>query len=405
MGQTVGHDRPVQQRAPHVHARVHRARWAIDRFGELATRSFAALERTDPPADDLVHWLAQAELEPPGLDLERAWQAVQEGEPVPEPVAAFFASVRPVPAWVDWRRIDRARRPFERTGVFGGLVLSLRSLMGGYTAPAGNKPLAFSGRLREQAPRRVAETARFVTAVCAPGGMLPGAEGWLITLHVRLMHAQVRRLLWMSGRWDRDRWAEPINQHDMLATMLQFSEVYIEGLRLFGFAISDEEAEDWIQLWRFVAWVMGTEASLLPVDYAEASALRELIQQTQGPPDHDSRALAAALLGTSPIDRIRWHQRAGGALRFGMARGLSRMLIGDSVADALAIDHARAWELLLPLVPKIVGATERVRAHVPALEQRLRVAGARYWEWVVDASLRGEPARFARPDHLAATGS
>lgn len=394
VGARLGHDRAVQRRTSHVHARVHRAHWAIARFGELATRSFAALERTDPPADRLVEWLAT---QPPGFDLEAAWQDLQMGERLPDPVAALFESVRPVPAWVDWRRIDRARRPFERTGVFGGLVLSLRSLMGGYTAPAGNKPLAFSGRLREQAPRRVAETARFVTAVCAPGGMHPGARGWLITLHVRLMHAQVRRLLWDSGRWDRARWAEPINQHDMLATMLLFSEVYIEGLRVFGFSISDEEAEDWIALWRYVAWVMGTEQELLPVNYAQARALRELIQHTQGPPDADSRALASALLGSSAFDRA-------AALRQGMARGLSRMLIGDGVADTLGIEHARVWELVLPLVPRIVGASEWARVRAPALEQRLRTAGAHYWAWVVEASLRGEPARFARPDRLAATG-
>lgn len=379
-----------------MHPRVHRAQWAFDRFGSLAARSFAALERTDPLADELVQWLAT---HPQRFDLMEAWQAHQAGEPTPGPIAALFDSIRTVPSWVDWRRIDRARRPFERTGVFGGLVLSLRSLMGGYTAPAGNKPLAFSGRLREQAPRRVAETARFVTAVCAPGGLQPGAEGWRITLHVRLMHAQVRRLVWASGRWDRARWAEPINQHDMLATMLLFSEVYIEGLRVLGFSIADEEAEDWIHLWRLVGWLMGTEPSLLPVDYAEASALRELIQQTQGPPDADSRALAAALLGTPSSASPRT-----AALRIGMARGLSRMLIGDEVADALGIERAPIWGAALPLVPIVVGAGERVREHVPALEQRLRKAGADYWSWVVEMSLRGEPAQFARPDRLATDG-
>ena len=38
----------------------------------------------------------------------------------------------------------------------------------------------------------------------------------------------------------------------MLATTLLFSEVYVEGLRLFGFDVSEEEGEDWVQLWRFV---------------------------------------------------------------------------------------------------------------------------------------------------------
>src|SRR5690606_21361233 len=283
------------------------------------------------------------------------------------------------------------------TGPFGGLVLSLRSLMAGYTSPAGNKPLAFSGRLREQAPRRVAETARFVTAVCAPGGMRPGAIGWSITLHVRLMHAQVRRLLWASDRWDRARWAEPINQHDMLATMLLFSEVYVEGLRIFGFSIDRQEAEDWLHLWRLVAWLMGTEERLLPVDHAEATATRELIYESQGLPDADSRALAAALLEPPPgIDpRL-------ASLRHGLLRALSRMLIGDVPADRLGLTPAPVWAKLLPIVPQLVGAGERVRERLPALERELRTLGAGYWAWVVETSLGGEPARFVRPERLAA---
>jgi len=382
--------------AAEVHPRVYGPESALAQYGELARRSFAALERCDPPADALVDWLAD---HGSTFDLAAAWREACSGAAQPAPVANFFASVEPTPAWVDWRRIDRARRLFERTGVFGGLVLSLRALMAGYIAPAGNKPLAFSGRLREQAPRRVAETARFVTAVCSPGGMRPGAEGWLISLHVRLMHAQVRRLLWASGRWQRDRWAEPINQHDMLATMLLFSEVYVEGLRIFGFVIGDQEAEDWIHLWRYVAWVMGTEPELLPVDYAEASALRELIQRTQGPPDQDSRALAAALLGARPRLGERRVARLT-ALRMGMARELTRMFIGDEIADQLDIDRARGWSAVLPIVPRLVGLSEQLRVRVPALETPLREAGARYWAWIVGHSLRGEPARFARPDRL-----
>lgn len=380
---------------PAVHPRVHAPERALQRHGQLAQRCFAALERCDPPADKLVEWLST---QPERFELAAAWGRWQADDALPDPVAEFFESVRPIPAWVDWRRIDRARRLFERTGPFGGIVLSLRSLMAGYTSPAGNKPLAFSGRLREQAPRRVAETARFVTAVCAPGGMRPGAEGWLITLHVRLMHAQVRRLLWRSGRWDRARWAEPINQHDMLATMLLFSEVYVEGLRIFGFTIDVEEAEDWIHLWRLVAWVMGTEQELLPIDYVEAAALRDLIYETQGPPDADSRALAAALL-EMPAQVEGLDPRLE-SLRTSMIRGMSRMLLGDDAADRLGIARAPGWARALSFVPRLVDVSERARKRVPVIERELRSAGAEYWAWVVDMSLRGEPARFARPERL-----
>lgn len=378
-----------------MHARVHDAQRVLQRHGELARRCFAALERCDRSADELVEYLAT---QPDRFDLAAAWDRWQAGEALPDRIAALFESVRSIPAWVDWGRIDRARRLFERTGPFGGIVLSLRSLMSGYTSPAGNKPLAFSGRLREQAPRRVAETARFVTAVCAAGGMRPGAEGFMITLHVRLMHAQVRRLLWQSGRWDRARWAEPINQHDMLATMLLFSEVYVEGLRIFGFAIDQEEAEDWIHLWRLVAWVMGTEQALLPVNYAEAAALRELIYATQGPSDADSRALAAALLDMPA--QIEGLDPRFELLRKGMIRGLTRMLVGDEAADRLGIMRAPGWGRALSIVPRVVSVSELVRKRLPSIERELRAAGSDYWAWVVEASLRGEPARFVRPDRL-----
>jgi hypothetical protein len=382
-----------------VHPRVHRETWARERFGAEADQLFAALARVDPIADELVAWLDRRP-----FDLAAEWVNYRDGRAQAEPVRALFEAVAERPSWVCWTRVDRARGLFERAGMFGGFVLSLRSLMAGYIAPAGNKPLAFSGRLREQAPRRVAETARFVAAVASPEGVRAGAEGWRITLQVRLMHAQVRRLLAASGRWDREQWAEPINQHDMLATVLLFSEVYVEGLRLLGFVVSDQEAEDWLHLWCVVGWLMGTEEALLPRNYAQAQRQRELIQATQGEPDEDSRALAAALLGRPAGRAGVWAQRLD-PLRLGLARGISRRLVGEDAADQLGIPRAPGWERGLEVVPVVVGAVERVRLAVPAVDRELRGLGRRYWAWVVDASLRGKPAEFARPQRLAGSGS
>ncbi len=51
-----------------------------------------------------------------------------------------------------------------------------------------------------------------------------------ITVKVRVMHAQVRRLIRASGRWQTALWGEPINQHAMVATALLFSVAVIDGL-------------------------------------------------------------------------------------------------------------------------------------------------------------------------------
>ena len=382
--------------------RVHRAAWARARFGERADRCFAALERCVPLADALVDHLA--EFAEPGrpFELSAAWADFRAGIEQPAPVCALLEAVGEVPSWVHGPGIAASTQLFERGGIFGGLTLGMRALMGGYAAPAGNKPLALTGRLRDAAPRRVAETLRFVTAVCAPGGMERGAPGWMISLHVRLMHAQVRRLVRLSGRWDSARWAEPINQHDMLATMLLFSEVYVEGLRIFGFIVSEAEAQAWIELWRYVGWVMGTELELLPRDYAEASQLRELIEQTQGPPDADSRALAAALLAGPRIpDDAGGGARALIRARAGLSHGVCRMLMGDAVADGLGVEPAPLAAQLLPVIPAVIGGFERLRVLTPVLAESQRELGRRYWTWAERVSLAGKPARYGRPSGLA----
>ena len=73
--------------------------------------------------------------------------------------------------------------------------------------------------------------------------MRRNGEGFAITVKVRLMHAQVRKLLLQSGKWREDLWSLPINQHDMLATVLLFSSILIDGYRTIGFRVTTSEAE------------------------------------------------------------------------------------------------------------------------------------------------------------------
>ena len=192
----------------------------------------------------------------------------------PRALHALFADLERVPSWVDWPRLDRGGAVVLRAGAAAGIVLGMKSLILGYASPGGNKPLVFSGRLQEQASRRLAETCRFVQAVSRPRGMYRHGEGFAITLKVRLMHAQVRRLIQRSGRWQPESWGHPVNQHDMLATVILFSAALIEGLRQLGYGVTPEEAEDVIHLWRYAGRVIGVEDALLPRSFSEAMAGR-----------------------------------------------------------------------------------------------------------------------------------
>ncbi|WP_437670374.1 oxygenase MpaB family protein [Sorangium sp. So ce131] len=370
------------------------------RFGDQLDRLAPFLLRVDPLADAVVASFATM---PSGQGFRLLEAALARGiEAVPDALPelrALFAAVDHVPVWVDWEAVNRGGTTFLRTGVIGGMLLAMQSLILGYASPAGNKPLALSGRLREQAGRRLAETGRFVHAVSQAGGMRRSGEGFAITVKVRVMHAQVRRLAHASGRWQTALWGEPVNQHDMIATALLFSVALLDGLDKLGYHVSPEQREDLIHLWRYVAHVIGVEGELIPGSYAEARRLAEMIFATQGAPDADSRALVDALLTHAARSAPNARERRRAEQRAALFAGVARTVLGEELAEQLGLPRTSA-RLAVPLVRALAAASSR--AHVlPSLQDFALDLGDRYWQRAVAFGLGGLPADFAPPERFA----
>jgi hypothetical protein len=243
----------------------------------------------------------------------------------------------------------------------------------GYCSPAGNKPLVLSGRLgSEHQDRRLAETGRFVVAVCEPDGLERAGEGFA---------------LW----WDREAWGEPISQHDLLATSLLFSIVFVDGLRRFGIRVTPREGADWLHLWRWASAILGVADGLAPETEAEALRMVELVRDTQHPPDDDSRRLARAVLA-SP-DARRW---PGGLW---LAEGFCRALIGAELADGLELPDTLAKHAVRA-ASLVIAPVDRVRAASRRLDRRFVALGRRWWEDAIRRSAGGRPLPFAPPEAL-----
>ncbi len=369
------------------------------RFGDRVDRLAPFLLRTDPLADAAVEAMAGIERGGGFALLDRMLERSEVDPSAPPALRAYIEETARVPAWVDWPTIDGAGAVLHRAGMLGGLVLGAMSLPLGYAAPGGNKPLVFSGRLTEQAPRRLSETSRFVQAVALPRGMRRGADGFRITLKVRVMHAHVRRMLIRSGKWDDAQWGAPINQHDMAATTLLFSAILLEGLRKFGLVISHEEAERYMQLWRYVGHLSGVDAELLPSSEMEAIQLGHLIQATQGEPDDDSRALVRALVD-SPLAAARNEKELREArVRAKMGRGLVRGLVGAELADKLGIAPT-PWEHVMRVFRTAGVLGDRASRLSPRVREKAVSAGEKYWDGVVKLGLAGGPYDFRPQDRL-----
>jgi hypothetical protein len=372
------------------------------RYGDRVDRLGNFLLKVDEPADAVVEAIESL---PKGEGWRLFEKGIREGSSAipdaPRAMRDLLDEVAAVPAWVDWEACDRGGELLMRAGPLGGAVLGARSLVLGYASPAGNKPLVLSGRLQEQALRRLNETSRFVQAVCRPGGMRPFADGWQITVKVRLIHAQVRRMILKSGKWNADAWGAPVNQHDMAGTTLLFSVAMIDGLRKLGMRIDADEGERYVHLWRWVGRVIGVDAEILPVSEQDAMRLADLISATMGPPDQDSRDLTRALFDAAWTGARTRKQKRDAARKVLFGTTLCRELVGDELADDLGVQRT-TFRYAMPMVKRLVRSVESFTRAVPFAERSAIAAGARYWDRVVEIGLQGATYEFALPDRLLA---
>jgi len=338
----------------------------------------------------------------PGHGMRLLDKALKEGidavKNAPAPLRDFFAEVDRVPAWVDPRALERGGELLFRSGSFGGVALGV-SLLYGYASPGGNKPLVFSGQLAEQAPRRLAETSRFVLTTCSPGGLARHGEGLAITVKVRLMHAQVRRMILASGRWDSEAWGLPINQHDMAGTSILFSYAAIESLRLLGFVFDDEEVHLYMQLWRYSGYLIGLDADIAPASEYDARRLKDIIRATEGDPDEDGRKLAAALFRAGPRSHGKTlAERRRGERQSQVGEGFVRAIMGEELSDKLGVPKTHLRHAIHPL-RAVLSRVEQNPFVKSALRERSIKVGRAYWRLAVSRGVA--PNAFGLPTQLA----
>lgn len=331
--------------------------------------------------------------------LERALVSGIDSVPdAPASLRRLFAEVDTVPSWVDLERCELGARVYRRISFGGVLTLSAYSLMAGYHSAAAIKPLSFTGGLSQRAPRRLAETGRYVVETSRAFGLRRDGEGLRVAVRVRVMHAQVRRMLRASGRWDEDAWGAPINQADMAITAMEFSSMVLRGCRELGYVFEPEESTAVMHLFRYAAYLMGVDAELLPLLDTEERARRyeELVRFTIDGPDADSLELAEALRAAfitgarTPLEALR-----AMSLR-PLHDGLVWRLCGDRIASELGME--RPWlRHLVPPVAVAIGGLERLRKRIPALDELLTEQGGQALDEQIRLALAGaEPSFDAR---------
>lgn len=207
----------------------------------------------------------------------------------------LFHQLNHIPDWVDFKKINSGSAYCNRCGTAALSVLRNYCLMGGYESSAINKPLIFTEALKKGAVKRLADTVDFWMNVTSINGLQPNQKGIYSILTTRLIHSYSRIQIEKSTDWQSELWGRPINMWDMLATNLGFSIAFADGLSKLKMPPTPQELDGLLQLWKYVGYLLGIPAALLPTKPEDAAKKLYLWSKTQRGIDDDSIALANAL--------------------------------------------------------------------------------------------------------------
>ncbi|CAP96410.1 Pc21g15130 [Penicillium rubens Wisconsin 54-1255] len=220
----------------------------------------------------------------------------------------LWTEINTVPEWVDWDQIQRGQDVFFRYGL---PILNVHILQVNSSAEA----------------------------------MKPGGEGHISSVRVRLLHSSVRkRILSLVEQnpqyYDVNKYGTPVNDLDCIGTINTFcSSVVWLGLPRQGIYPSQQETDDYIALWRLVAYYMGTPTDPFE-NTAKARAMMESLLISEIDPTETGKVLAKNIIigleNTAPAFASKEFMEA-----------MSRLLNGDQLADELDIPRSNLYYRML----------------------------------------------------------
>lgn len=205
---------------------------------------------------------------------------------IPKDFSDYINDNSKLPDWADYAKIELAQQTFTKIGPAFILSYFCKSLPECYACGQGAEILYKTGRLTQHTRRRVAQTAQFVLDVMSPGGLEFEGRGIATALKVRLMHASIRFYFLREVQnkkieYDVEATGYPINQEDLIGTMLAFSFVVLEGIKKLGFKMSNDEKESILHLWKCIGYLIGIDEVDCISNYDDAGQVWQAITKSQ----------------------------------------------------------------------------------------------------------------------------
>ncbi|KAJ5801344.1 uncharacterized protein N7518_003412 [Penicillium psychrosexuale] len=252
----------------------------------------------------------------------------------------LWEEVNTVPEWVDWTQIERGQEFVYRYMIPNITGLALQGFLGGTATIAGGTEVivrtgGFSIRVL---PRRFLESFLWLLQVTMDlESIKPGGEGHTSTVRVRLLHATVRnRIVKLMDQdpmyFDEAKYGVPVNMRDAIhATAIFCCMPLFRQLPKIGIQPRPQETEDFLALFRYIAYVMATPDSFF--NGAEQSkATMESVMMCEPEPTESSKAVGANFVAAI-------QDYPGVNVSKSMIEVGCRVLSGDDLADKMGFSQ------------------------------------------------------------------
>ena len=340
-----------------------------------------------PPAD--MHRFIRAGVEQDDeATLRRAPKALRD----------FFDNME-VPDWVDFESFVPGQRAFFHN--MGNMLIAyaIGSALEGFSTLV-SKSFSITGRVTGLGPgaeRRLRQNNRHMVETYFPGGMQRDGDGWKVSMRIRFIHARMRKLLADSDAWDHATWGTPLSAaHIGGIALYTFSIRQFEHAMSMGSAVSAEERESIVKIWRYSGHVLGVPEAILFTDEAEARRMYKIGHLCEPPPDEDAIGVANAVFKAIPAMAGVKTEAERKTLQM-YAYRLSRALIGNELADRYGYPKTIRSRYLVLLY-------YRTKAGLIRLLTKNRLMQEQAFTQIFEATQYDkEGITYKMPDHVRAT--
>ena len=307
---------------------------------ERADRYVAHTVIGDPLAEAAAEDLA-------ALDREEAARFIEIGmnagalDAAPATLRAFFSNAEIQPEWLDYETFPPGVRMFHRNSYVVLVAFVAGVLIEGFTTNIAQS-FMLTGRVRDKGVRRLGQNNRHMTEIFFPGGLDQHADGWKLSVRIRLIHAQLRRLLSNSGEWNAEAWGTPISAAHLGFAIAAFSARLLKHMKTLGAGYDEEEHKSFMDIWRYTGFLMGIPETILFRDSEEALKLYDIGRICEPEPGLESIAMAHALVNSAPVIAGAANPKERRHLARYVYR-MSRGLIGEPTAESLRYPNVSAF--------------------------------------------------------------